>query len=106
MSENTKDVSEVPEAVSVSDEEYSGWFVFEAPVTVTLEYSDADLGGANEDTLALLTWDTSTQAWVDAACGAYGRYPAENRLVVPICHLSRFGLFSESYAVFLPLVVR
>jgi hypothetical protein len=31
----------------------------------------------------------------DVACGAYDRYPEENWLVVPICHLSRFALFGE-----------
>ena len=40
----------------------------------------------------------------DAACGAYERHPDEKWLAVPICHLSRFGLFGHS-RVYLPEVV-
>ncbi|MGB9722607.1 MAG: hypothetical protein ACP5OO_05470 [Chloroflexia bacterium] len=36
----------------------------------------------------------------------YTRAPEENRLAVPICHLSRFALLGPVQQVFLPLVWR
>jgi uncharacterized repeat protein (TIGR01451 family) len=68
-------------------------FVFSKPVTITINYSDADVTGLDEDTLMLEYWDGN--AWVDAACGPYDRHQADNWLAVPICHLSRFALFSQ-----------
>ncbi|MBN2392488.1 MAG: hypothetical protein JXR84_17290, partial [Anaerolineae bacterium] len=66
---------------------------FNVPITVTLHYTDTDVTGLDEAQLQLQTWDEQASAWVDAACGAYDRHPAENWLAVPICHLSRFALF-------------
>lgn len=68
-------------------------FTFEVPVMVTLHYSDADIEGLDESTLTLYYWTGS--AWEDAACGPYERHPEENWLSVPICHLTRFGLFAR-----------
>jgi hypothetical protein len=85
-------------------------YTFAAPVTLTLEYLDGDVAGLIEEELHLYTWDGAS--WVDvvADCGwppaAYGRYPDENRLVVPLCHLSRFALAGHTHTIYLPLVRR
>ncbi|MCI0521207.1 MAG: carboxypeptidase-like regulatory domain-containing protein [Chloroflexi bacterium] len=82
-------------------------FGFAAPITVTLHYSEAALGGIQEDSLELRYWDALQAAWLDAACGAYDRHPDEDWLAVPICHLSEFALFGVAeYKVALPLVMR
>jgi hypothetical protein len=79
-------------------------FVFSAPVTITIHYSDADVAGVDEESLALTYWTGSE--WEDAACGTVAREIEENWLAVPICHLTEFGLLGETRRVYLPLVVR
>jgi peptide/nickel transport system substrate-binding protein len=85
-------------------------YVFAKPLTLTLHYLDADVWGLIESELYLYTWNGST--WVDAVtdCGwpltAYGRYPDENLLVVPLCHFSRFGMVGDTHTTYLPLVMR
>ena len=85
-------------------------YEFNETVTLTLYYSDADVAALIEEELYLYTWDGS--AWVDAVtdCGwpltAYGRYPEENKLVVPLCHFTRFALVGDTNRTYLPLVLR
>jgi peptide/nickel transport system substrate-binding protein len=74
------------------------------PVIVTIDYNAQTSGYLIEDSLTLFRWNGT--AWVDAACGPYTRDAANNRLQVPVCHLSRFGLGGDSYDVFLPLISR
>jgi LruC domain-containing protein/uncharacterized repeat protein (TIGR01451 family) len=87
-------------------------FTFRHAVTLTLNYSDTDVIGLNENDLHLYYWDVTTSTWLPAACGEYTRYPAENRLSVPICHLTEFGLFeatgqgSGNSKIFLPFISR
>lgn len=69
--------------------------VFSRPITITQFYSDTQIAPADESTLALYWWNENTNAWEDAACGAYAHHPDENRIVVPICHLSEFALFTS-----------
>jgi hypothetical protein len=80
--------------------------VFAEPVTVTIHYSDADVAGLDEESLALTYWTGSV--WQDAACGPVERHLAENWLAAPICHLSRFALLGERVGstIFLPLVLQ
>jgi hypothetical protein len=80
--------------------------VFGNPVTVTINYTDADLAGRPESTVKLMYWDEAQEKWEDAACGPYDRRPTENWLAIPICHLSHFGLFGTDYTVHLPLVAK
>jgi uncharacterized repeat protein (TIGR01451 family) len=81
-------------------------FTFSIPVTITIYYTDTDVAGLDENMLVLEYWNGSTSAWEDAACGSYKRHPEGNWLSVPICHLSRFGLFGPIHQVYLPLVMR
>ncbi len=87
-------------------------FAFSLPVTVTIGYSDDDISGLSESALLLYYWDEATSTWIDAAetCTPTSQYTRDllgNSLSVPICHLTRFGLFSESQNhVFLPILIR
>lgn len=82
-------------------------------ITITITYSDNDIAGLNEGELKLYYWDVGSSAWVDAAttCPAnYIRQPELNKLGIPICHLSRWGIMSTpaepSSTLYLPLVLR
>jgi PKD repeat protein len=93
-------------------------FSFLRPVAVTINYTDAEVVGIDESTLALFYWDTVTSSWQDVATtcsppSSYWRYPSHNKVVVCICHLSQFGFFgiigdSPAYdgSVYLPLILR
>ena len=76
------------------------------PVTLSIQYSDHDLLGAEEDTLVLYTW-TGDQ-WIEAKpCGGYLRYPQDNVLHAILCHLSDYVLLAErANRLYLPLVAR
>jgi len=83
---------------------------FSRPITITLQYSEADMAGMDESLLALYHWSGSQ--WLDAAMtcalpSAYDRHPDENWLAVPICRTGEFALVGEGYwTVYLPLVLR
>jgi hypothetical protein len=85
-------------------------FVFARPVTITITYSDLDIVGARETTLALYQWRNG--AWQDAAgtCSppsAYVRDPAHNRIGVAVCQTGLFALFGQDAPlVYLPWIRR
>jgi len=90
-------------------------FEFSRPLTITINYTDDDIAGLVEDGLRLYYWDGSQ--WVDAATtciptSTYHLYTQENRLEVPICHLSRWGMMglrkeeNTQRKMYLPLVLR
>ena len=80
-------------------------FVFSLPLEITIHYSDQDVEGMVEETLALLVWDGSL--WQEAACGPYDRHPADNWLSAPVCHLSLFSMQGRStHLVYIPIVMR
>ncbi len=72
--------------------------VFGAPVQVTINYTDDDLGGMPEDSLKLMMWDEARSEWLDAACGPYDRRPGENQLTALICRVGQFALFGAGVA--------
>ena len=83
-------------------------FAFLEPVTMTINYADADINWLKEETLLLYYWDGSQ--WLDAATtcdptSSYTRDLAANLISLEVCHLTPFGLFAEAQPVqFLPLV--
>ncbi len=86
-------------------------FQFQRAISLTLTYTDADVAGLDEANLQLYFWNETSQSWQNAACGAIVRRPDINQLVVPVCHLTEFGLFevqpqSGGFTVFLPVVMR
>ena len=85
-------------------------FSFEAPVTVTIHYSDRDVRVVSDESQLALMWWTGS-GWEDAAqtCtppSEYVRDLGNNVLSVAICHLSEFALLGPAHQVYLPLVVR
>jgi hypothetical protein len=81
-------------------------FTFQRPVTVTIAYEDGDVLDLDESTLMLYSWSRRGGRWGNAACGPYQRNPGENRLAVPICHLTEFALLAGRYPLYLPLVLK
>lgn len=90
-------------------------FAFAKPFTVTIQYSDAEIAGLNEADLKLFYFDEASHQWLDAATSCaptstYDRRPDANQFAVAICHLTKFGVFTQSAAsaaqVYLPLVQR
>ena len=93
-------------------------FSFLWPVAVNIHYTDSDVAGLGKNTLVPHYWDTVTSTRKDVATSCsptstYWRYPAQNRVVVAICHLSGFGFLgiigkSATYdrSVYLPLILR
>ena len=83
-------------------------FTFGQPVTITIQYSDDDVIGLDESSLALFYRDEI--GWHDAAqsCdppSVYTRDLDENRISIAICHLSHFALFGPTRPrVYLPII--
>ncbi len=79
-------------------------FTFAEPVVFEIMYSAANVAGVKEQTLQLLHWNSTTGKWESAACGDVQHQPDQNRLQVPVCGLSIFGLFGGVDSVFVPLI--
>ncbi len=83
---------------------------FLRPVTITVQYSDADVAGVDENTLRVYV--LSGGMWVDAATtctppSSYMRDTVNNRLSVAICHLSQFAVFGAvQYKVYSPVIFK
>ncbi|MBI4320395.1 MAG: hypothetical protein HY675_18050 [Chloroflexi bacterium] len=86
-------------------------FQFDDAVTATIYYDAADVLGMDENELVLLHWNGGQ--WVDAAttgapASTYVRYPAENRVALPICRVGELALAAERTvsSIFLPVIYR
>jgi hypothetical protein len=73
------------------------------PLTLSVRYSVTDVGGLDERSLLLVTDGVAGDE--DAACGAYQRDPAGDRIAAPVCQLGRFRLTGRP-PLALPLVLR
>jgi hypothetical protein len=85
-------------------------FTFGAPVTVTIHYSDDDVRVVTDESQLVLQWWTGSE-WRDAVetcepASSYSRDIANNVLSLPICRMSRFGLFGPTHQTYLPLILR
>ncbi|HAJ37714.1 MAG TPA: hypothetical protein DCL15_18755 [Chloroflexi bacterium] len=79
---------------------------FNQPLTLVIEYTDAELAerSLSEDTLNVAWWDGA--AWVNLLpCAGCGVDKANNRVTVRIDHFSEFSL-TGSAQIFLPTVTR
>ena len=80
------------------------------PAVIAIAYADADVAGYNESLLQLYRLGSS--GWEEATCPGYDliRFPADNRLVVPICQTSTFVLNDQQPVmqrfIYLPAVSR
>jgi len=86
-------------------------FTFETTVTVTINYSDADVKGLDEKTLKLYRWKPGRQSW--EAVGAQpeeGQLPPDtenNRLTAWLHGLSHYGEMGVAkYDTYLPIVFK
>jgi hypothetical protein len=83
-------------------------FAFETGITITLHYTDDQIAGLNEETLALTYWDGA--AWVTDGITQVGQDLDANTISFWVTHLTDFALFAESTSddvyVYLPLVMR
>jgi hypothetical protein len=74
------------------------------PVTVTWQYTDADVAGLSEDRLDLYLW-TQNDRWQQVSNPAEQRWPDENRLRTAIQQLGEYT-FGHKHRYYLPLVMR
>jgi YVTN family beta-propeller protein len=80
-------------------------YAFARPLRVTIEYTDADLGGFAEESLTLRTWDGA--AWSSDGINLLERNLAGNELIVSLEHLSEFALLTiDHWEVQLPVLFK
>jgi len=85
-------------------------FAFNQPMSVRIDYTDANIVGLVEETLLLNYFDETTQTWVDAATtcappSTYVRNLNENYFTINVCHLTEFAVFGTKFTkVYIPLV--
>ena len=97
------------ELVASHDGQLDKAFVFSAPVTVTVRYSNNDVQTVpNEDQLTLYWW--SGYDWLDAVntcspASFYIREPNDNRISISFCSPGQLGLFATN-KIYLPIVFR
>ncbi len=66
------------------------------PVTLTIGYLDDGLEPAKEAGLLVYAFLPELELWEEAACGPVSCNAMLNRLELPICHLSTFGVFEPA----------
>lgn len=80
------------------------------PAAIAVEYSDGDVAGVVEDTLALYVWTGDAWSPAESTCTPPASPvldDAGNRVTTSVCHFSRFALFGEpKEKVYLPLILR
>jgi hypothetical protein len=80
-------------------------YIFTKPITITVEYSNADIAIiSDENTLELRYWNGNT--WSVNGITIIERDANNNRLVATVTHLSHFAVFGETHQIYLPLVLR
>jgi Leucine-rich repeat (LRR) protein len=80
-------------------------YLFNLPVTITLEYGEADVEGLDEETLELRYW--TGDAWSADGITVVEWDTVGNRLVAQMDHLSLFALLVvEEHKMYLPLVLK
>ena len=67
-------------------------FVFQQPVTVVVQYTDAEIGSIGEGALTLYFYDEAASGWSTAGITVVSRDPANNRITFQISHLTEFAL--------------
>ncbi len=81
-------------------------FVFAVPLTITVHYSEADVYGMDESSVALFYWNG---AWVGAntTCGGSALLPpGDHWQATPVCRAGEFGLFGKLNRLYLPLITK
>lgn len=81
---------------------------------VTIEYSDADVVGVDENSLRLFIWDWENRLWLDAEDGCETAVTPQlntetNTFTTEICQTGRYALFGVpqvEFTVYLPVIMR
>ncbi|MDM8532615.1 lamin tail domain-containing protein [Anaerolineales bacterium HSG25] len=83
-------------------------FSFQRPLTVTINYTDANVEELEEDTLTLLYWNDAKWQKINACSSRPDSSHDEtaNQLKLTICHLSKFALFTKLDGIYLPVVMK
>ncbi|MFQ5419801.1 MAG: Ig-like domain-containing protein, partial [Anaerolineae bacterium] len=77
------------------------------PMTLTIEYSDADVADIAQGEESLLLYYWSGDEWLSDGITPVQRDTDNNRLVFTINHLTDFALFGgDEYQIYLPITVR
>jgi hypothetical protein len=77
---------------------------FSRPITITVHYNDADVGGVVEADLKIYYWDVAHGVWVPLPTTVD---PVANILVATVSHLTKFGVFGPAERrIYLPLMVK
>jgi hypothetical protein len=67
-------------------------FLFPQPVTLVIDYTDADVAGLDENALTLFFYDTAINSRSEQGIMVVTRDTANNRITVQITHLTEFAL--------------
>jgi len=73
--------------------------------TITVEYTDAEVGPAIENTLGLYWWDENISQWSQQGITSIVN-TADNLITAEVSHLSTFAVLGETRRVYLPLTLR
>lgn len=80
-------------------------FTFTPPITLTFDYTEADVAGIASGDRELSVWYRDGESWLRDGITIYSHDPELNRLVVLVTHLTDFGLFGrDAQYVYLPLI--
>jgi ABC-type glycerol-3-phosphate transport system substrate-binding protein len=79
---------------------------FSQSVTITLNYTEDNIIGMNEDELRLYIYNWSSNTWENAMpCEGYIRDLVNNVLQARVCHFSDYALMDWGHDVYIPFVV-
>jgi len=79
-------------------------YAFATPITITVEYSEGDLGLGGDDDLVIRYWNGAT--WSDEGLVVIDHDAEANRVTFSTAHLSYFALLGQVETVFIPVVLR
>ncbi len=69
-------------------------FAFQIPITILLNYDDADIGGTYENELALKYFDTTSAQWLTNGITITARDLTNNQIKASVAHLTAFALYA------------
>ena len=87
-------------------------FTFTKPISLTIEYTDSDVVGLDENQLDVYYYDVANQQWRRDGIVIVERDLAQNRIIVTLAHLTEFGLWGpqetppaeQQERLYLPLI--
>ncbi|MDM8519512.1 hypothetical protein QUF64_05640 [Anaerolineales bacterium HSG6] len=85
-------------------------FVFNRPITMTINYTDQQVAQFAKNTLHVRYWDVSEQTWKTDGIVTISHDTDKNQFIITIAHLTEFGLFggveAKGNTVYLPVMMR